>query len=78
MDENEGWDARVINCLQDFRAEIAGPKCKDQVHKVIARAAQDIRMDEPLADACFEDRQQLCEDEPPVSLRAPSVLSIPR
>ncbi|KAK9857617.1 hypothetical protein WJX84_000703, partial [Apatococcus fuscideae] len=69
MDETEGWDARVTYCLQDFRSEIAAPKCKDQVHKVIARAAQDIRMDEPLADACFEDRQKLCEDEPPGSAR---------
>lgn len=29
-------------------------------------AAQDIRFDVPLADACFEDRTKLCANVPPV------------
>jgi Golgi apparatus protein 1 len=32
-------------------------------------AAQDIRFDVPLADACHEDRQKLCGNVPPVRKR---------
>ena len=37
-----------------------------QVHKLTERASQDIRFDEPLADACFEDRVRLCPGVQPV------------
>ena len=66
MDSIEGFDARVIQCLQDYRDELVVPECKAQVHKLTERASQDIRFDEPLADACFEDRAKLCDGVQPV------------
>ena len=68
MDAIEGFDARVIQCLQDFKDELHDEQCKGQVHKLTERAAQDIRFDEPLAEACFDDRQKLCSGVQPVSL----------
>ena len=68
MDAIEGFDARVIQCLQDFKDELHNEQCKGQVHKLTERAAQDIRFDEPLAEACFDDRQKLCSGVQPVSL----------
>lgn len=35
-------------------------------------AAEDIRFDVPLADACHEDRQKLCANVPPVSCLLPA------
>jgi hypothetical protein len=57
----------VMNCLQDFRDEIKSDACKSQVHKYVELAAQDIRFDVPLADACYKDRTTLCANVPPVS-----------
>jgi hypothetical protein len=37
-------------------------------------AAQDIRFDVPLADACYDDRKTLCAAVPPVSLGRASLL----
>ena len=68
MDAIEGFDARVIQCLQDFKDELHDEQCKGQVHKLTERAAQDIRFDEPLAEACFDDRQKLCSGVQPVRL----------
>ena len=51
---------------QDFREELTQPKCQKEVHRLTARASQDVRMDEPLADACFEDRSRLCDGVQPV------------
>ena len=61
LDSIAGYDGRVVECLQDYKEELVTPACKDRVHKLTERAAQDIRMDRPLADACYEDRQRLCE-----------------
>ena len=55
--------------LQDYRDELAKPKCRKQVHVLTQRAGQDIRFDEPLADACYEDRARLCEGVQPGSAR---------
>ena len=52
-------------CEQDYRDELATPECKSQVHKLSERASQDIRFDEPLADACYEDRNKLCDGVQP-------------
>lgn len=60
LDSVEGFDARVIICLQDFRDELSDEECRKSVHRVIQRAAEDIRFDEPLADACYQDRKQFC------------------
>lgn len=40
-----------------------------QVKKYVSLAAQDIRFDVPLAEACYEDRQKYCARVPPVSAR---------
>lgn len=67
LDNVEGFDARVIQCLQDLKDELQQPQCKEEVHTLGKRASQDIRFDEPLADACYEDRARLCEGVQPVS-----------
>ena len=48
------------------------------MHRLTARASQDVRMDEPLADACFEDRSRLCDGVQPVRPGAPALRSAPR
>ncbi|GJP36222.1 hypothetical protein CLOM_g20753, partial [Closterium sp. NIES-68] len=58
------FDAKVIECLQDYRDELKDPKCKASVHRLTQRAAEDIRFDRPLADACHEDRTTICRDVP--------------
>lgn len=67
LDSVEGFDARVIQCLQDYREELQEQECRDQVHVLTKRASQDIRFDEPLADACYEDRARLCDGVQPVN-----------
>uniref|UniRef100_A0A061SDF6 Golgi apparatus protein 1 n=1 Tax=Tetraselmis sp. GSL018 TaxID=582737 RepID=A0A061SDF6_9CHLO len=69
LDSIAGYDARVIQCLQDYKEDLQVDDCKKQVKKLTMRAAQDIRFDEPLADACFEDRNRLCEGVVPGSAR---------
>ena len=61
LDSIAGYDARVIQCLQDYKEDLVVDECKASVKKLTERAAQDIRFDEPLADACYEDRARLCE-----------------
>eukprot|EP00270_Netrium_digitus_P010393 TRINITY_DN3221_c1_g1_i5.p1 TRINITY_DN3221_c1_g1~~TRINITY_DN3221_c1_g1_i5.p1 ORF type:complete len:932 (-),score=260.15 TRINITY_DN3221_c1_g1_i5:314-3109(-) len=58
------WDAKVIQCLQDYREELKDPKCKSQVHVLTKRSAESLRFDKPLADACYADRQTHCKDVP--------------
>eukprot|EP00271_Cylindrocystis_brebissonii_P009749 TRINITY_DN2493_c0_g1_i1.p1 TRINITY_DN2493_c0_g1~~TRINITY_DN2493_c0_g1_i1.p1 ORF type:complete len:1041 (-),score=222.27 TRINITY_DN2493_c0_g1_i1:278-3400(-) len=62
--EVANWDAKVIQCLQDFRDELKEPKCRQQVRQLTKRAAEDIRFDKPLADACHADRTSICKDVP--------------
>ena len=42
------------------------PACADQVHKVMTRAASNVRFNMPLASACADDREQYCGDVQPV------------
>ena len=49
------------------------PACADQVHKVMTRAASNIRFNMPLASACADDREQFCGDVQPVRAPAPAV-----
>lgn len=46
--------------------EIQDPSCRALVRKYKELAAEDIRFDVPLAEACFEDRQRLCATIPAV------------
>ncbi|WIA10933.1 hypothetical protein OEZ85_011098 [Tetradesmus obliquus] len=69
MGTMDTYDSMVMNCLQDFRDEIKSDACKSQVHKYVELAAQDIRFDVPLADACYNDRMTLCAAVPPGSAR---------
>jgi hypothetical protein len=69
MDSIAGYDGRVIECLQDYKEELSNDQCKASVHKLTERAAEDIRMNRPLADACYEDRKRLCEAVSPGSAR---------
>lgn len=55
--------------LQDYYAAIKGESCKSQVHKYLELAAEDLRFDVSLADACYKDRVTLCAKVPPVSLQ---------
>eukprot|EP00951_Prasinocladus_malaysianus_P016396 scaffold127716_cov50-Prasinocladus_malaysianus.AAC.1 len=69
LDSIAGYDGRVENCLMDYRDEILRPECAARVHKLIMVASGDIRMNVPLADACFEDRAKFCADVAPGSAR---------
>jgi hypothetical protein len=68
LDSVQGTEGLVIRCLQDFRADIQGPVCKKQVHRVVARGAEDFRFNAALKESCSEDRQRLCPDIEPVRL----------
>ncbi|MEW5311456.1 MAG: hypothetical protein WDW38_003170 [Sanguina aurantia] len=78
LDSMEGEDASVIRCLQDYTSEIKNVACKQQVIKYQQLAAEDIRFDAPLADACFADRQKLCAAVPPGSARVIRCLTTQR
>jgi Golgi apparatus protein 1 len=65
LDSIAGYDGRVVECLQDYKEELATPACRDRVHKLTERAAADIRMDRPLSDACMDDQAKLCKDVQP-------------
>ncbi|KAK9821811.1 hypothetical protein WJX81_008502 [Elliptochloris bilobata] len=69
MGSTVGEDARVIQCLQDYRDEIQSQACAARVQKIMEYASSDIRFDVPLADACYEDRQEFCANVPPGSAR---------
>lgn len=69
LDDIDTYDSSVINCLQDYSAEIKSGECKGQVKKYVQLASQDIRFDVPLAEACYEDRQKFCANVPPVRPR---------
>ena len=51
------------------REEIQAPACAARVQKIMEYASSDIRFDVPLAEACFEDRQEFCGSVPPGSAR---------
>lgn len=51
------------------RDEIQSPACSARVQKIMEYASSDIRFDVPLAEACFEDRQEFCGNVPPGSAR---------
>jgi len=69
LDDMDTYDSTVINCLQDFNAEIKNTECKRLVKKYIALASEDIRFDVPLAEACADDRQKFCSAVAPGSAR---------
>lgn len=69
LDSIAGYDGRVIECLQDYKEELVTEACKARVHVLTARAGEDIRMDRPLADSCYEDRKRLCKGVAPGSAR---------
>eukprot|EP00882_Tetradesmus_deserticola_P009845 GHRQ01010403.1.p1 GENE.GHRQ01010403.1~~GHRQ01010403.1.p1 ORF type:complete len:576 (+),score=223.19 GHRQ01010403.1:287-2014(+) len=71
MDIYEGDETIVNICLQDNLAQglIPDGACKNMVYEYQQLAAQDIRFDVPLADACHDDRQKLCGNVPPGSAR---------
>lgn len=64
LDESEG---QIVSCLQDSRDMLMEPQCRDQVHKAMARASEDIRFNQMLADACLNDREQFCSGTQQVS-----------
>ncbi|CAI5958736.1 unnamed protein product, partial [Closterium sp. NIES-64] len=57
-------DAKVIQCLQDYRDELKDPRCRQQVHMLTKRAAEDIRFDRALVEACKDDWQEHCASVP--------------
>ena len=69
LDSVAGHDGRVVECLQDYKAELKSAACRDRVHVLTARAAADIRMDRPLADACSAAAARLCADVEPGGAR---------
>jgi len=68
--ESVGSDnGNVVNCLQDLAHDIKSEKCKQQVLKYQELAAEDIRFNSRLADACYQDRQSFCSNVQPGSAR---------
>jgi hypothetical protein len=53
--------------MQDAVRNINDGACKTMVHEYQKLAAQDIRFDVPLAEACRQDRTTYCGKVPPVS-----------
>eukprot|EP00775_Hariotina_reticulata_P012795 gene12795-12923_t len=66
FDEDE---MNLPNCLQDAVMFIPNGPCKERLHEYQALAAQDIRFNVPLAEACSVDRQTHCANVPPGSAR---------
>lgn len=60
---------KTLSSAKPQQEELVKPGCKAAVHKVTERAAEDIRMDRPLADACYEDRKTKCAGVAPGSAR---------
>lgn len=69
LDTGTDLDARVVLCLQDFRDEIEDVACQKRVRRYIELASEDIRFNVPLAEACYDDRVQLCNNVAPGSAR---------
>jgi Golgi apparatus protein 1 len=57
----------LLKCCQDSVDDIEDVECKAMVRTYQQLAAEDIRFDVPLAEACAEDRQRFCSTVPPVS-----------
>ncbi len=62
---------------QDYINEISSTACRALVRKYKELASEDIRFDVTLAEACFEDRQRLCANVPPVSATLMEVVYLP-
>eukprot|EP00878_Enallax_costatus_P020866 GHUV01022075.1.p1 GENE.GHUV01022075.1~~GHUV01022075.1.p1 ORF type:complete len:715 (+),score=210.45 GHUV01022075.1:1362-3506(+) len=69
MDSYEDEETDMNVCLQDSVDRIQPGPCRSMVFEYQKLAAQDIRFDVPLADACHKDRQKLCANVPPGSAR---------
>lgn len=52
-------------CLQD-KENLKSNKCREEVHKLMKRAFEDIRFDPWLNLVCRDDRQRFCEGFVPV------------
>ena len=72
LDESEG---QIVSCLQDSRDMLMNMQCREQVHKVMARASEDIRFNQILADACFNDREQFCSTTQQVNFDAAATVA---
>jgi hypothetical protein len=64
-----GGGGDSLRQVPSWQEELTVVGCTAAVHAVTVRAAEDIRMDRPLADACYEDRKTLCAGVAPGSAR---------
>ena len=62
MDDDNKVKVSALNCLQQYKEELKSETCKAEVHRRMQRASRDIRFDEVLANACFDDRAKFCND----------------
>ncbi|GFH19709.1 uncharacterized protein HaLaN_16706 [Haematococcus lacustris] len=62
MDGDEKLRRTGLNCLQQYKEELKSEMCRSEVHRRMSRAARDIRFDEVLASACYDDRSRFCND----------------
>ena len=73
LGENEAMDWAGRSAESEprmlLREEIQVPACAARVQKIMEYASSDIRFDVPLAEACFEDRQEFCASVPHGSAR---------
>jgi len=66
MDELGGEERDVTTCLQDLVSDVKDDKCRALVKQYQQLAAQDIRFNSRLAEACHEDRSKHCANVPAV------------
>ena len=62
MDDDNKIKQSALNCLQQYKEELKSDKCKAEVHRRMQRQSRDIRFDEVLANACFDDRAKFCDE----------------
>lgn len=67
--ESDVHSGRVAMCLVDHHEELQVQECRDAVQRVKKRASQDLRFDENLAQACYDDKEAHCKDIDPGSAR---------
>eukprot|EP00798_Chlamydomonas_sp_ICE-L_P010076 gene10076-7973_t len=69
LQQYRGLGQDPLNCLQHTGRRSIPPVSRNEIHPLMTRASKDIRFDEVLADACYTDREQYCNDVSPGSAR---------
>eukprot|EP00884_Botryococcus_braunii_P009910 jgi/Botrbrau1/18920/Bobra.177_2s0074.1 len=69
IDNTDRRDSFHVFCLANFKDELTSEKCKEEVHKFMMRAFENIRFNFLMSESCYPDRQRLCAGYLPGSAR---------